>query len=152
EAYRADEEGVFMEPGNFAYAEHFDEKRNTVSAFPDVASIITSTIIRRQGGGNADSLIGCDFQGWPFNVAVEVTAVGEPARPTFYVRKVCEAADDEDYLLDDMHGAWDQAKSLVVGDASGSWQDAKHIRGRSSFDKFKARRWRIVPPRKKVSD
>jgi len=152
EAARADDEGVFLEPGNFAYAEHFDERRNTVPAFPDVAPIVTAQLVRRQGGGNADTLVGCDFQGWPFNVAVEVVAVGDPVRPTWYVRRAVVAADDEDYLLDDMHGTWDQARTLVIGDASGTWQDAKHIRGRSSFDKFRARKWRISPPRKKQSD
>lgn len=152
EAARADDEGVFLEPGSFAYAEHFDERRNTAPTFPDVAPIITSAIIRRQGGGAGDVLLGCDFQGWPFNVAVEVVAVGDPARPTWYVRKTVEAADDEDYLLDDMHGTWEQSRALVIGDASGTWQDAKHTKGRASFDKFKARRWRIVPPRKKLSD
>ncbi len=55
-------------------------------------------------------------------------------------------------ILDDAFGLWDNSRTLWIGDASGSWQDAKHIKGRCSFDKFKARRWRIEAPRKKKTD
>jgi hypothetical protein len=41
---------------------------------------------------------------------------------------------------------------VLIGDASGTWQDAHHSRGRVSFDVFKARRWRMVPPQIKRSD
>lgn len=152
EAERADMDGVFLEPGQFAYAEHFDEKRNTVATFPDIADNVTARVIKRKGGGVADTLVGMDFQGWPFNAGVEVTAVGDPLRPTWYVRRCITREGDEDLFLDDAFEAWEQPRTLFIGDASGTWQDAQHVKGRTSFDKFKARRWRIVPPRKKQTD
>lgn len=158
EAARADDEGVFLEPGQFAYAEHFDERRNTCPTLPDTVKaghgVITAQLIRNRGGGTADTLIGADFQGWPFNAGVEVVAVGDPARPTWYVTRVVVREGDEDLFLDDAYEAWgeQQARTLFIGDASGSWQDAQHVKGRCSYDKFKARRWRIEPPRKKRTD
>lgn len=152
EAARADDDGVFMEPGSFAYAHHFDERRNTAPTL-DVANFCTSEVIRRAlGGGGFDTLNGVDFQAWPFNAGVSLQAVGDPKDPTWYVTSFLVKEDDENYFLDDAFGLWDQERTLWIGDASGSWQDAHHIRGRSSFDKFKARRWRIEPPQKKKSD
>lgn len=152
EAARADDDGVFMEPGSFAYAEHFDEKRNTAPTL-DVAEFCTAEVIRRAGVfGKFDNLNGVDFQAWPFNAGVSIQAVGNPAAPTFYVTGYLVREDDENYFLDDAFGLWPQERTLWIGDASGDWQDAKHTRGRSSFDKFKARRWRIEPPQKKKSD
>lgn len=152
EAARADDEGVFIEPGAFAYAEHFDERRNTVPTL-DIANFITHEIIRRAGiGGPYDVLNGVDFQHWPFNAGVSLQAAGDPKDPTWYAVGYLLKEDDEDYFLDEAYGLWDQARTLWIGDASGDWQDAKHIRGRTSFDKFKARRWRIEAPQKKRSD
>jgi hypothetical protein len=152
EAARADDEGVFMEPGSFAYAEHFDDKRNTAPRL-DVGNIVTSQIIRRGGVfGPYDVLCGADFQQWPGNAGVEVVAVGELNRPTWYVTRSLMREGDEDYFLDDAFGLWDQPRTLWIGDSSGTWQDAAHTKGRNSFDKFKARRWRIEPPRVKRSD
>ncbi len=156
EADRADMDGVFLEPGTFAYAEHFDERRNTVPTLPDTIKaghgVITAQVIKRRGGGNADTLIGADFQGWPFNAGVEIVAVGDPLRPTWYVSRCLVREGDEDLFLDDAYETWVQPRTLFIGDASGTWQDAQHVKGRSSFDKFKARRWRIEPPRKKRTD
>lgn len=152
-AARADDEGVFMEPGNFAYAEQFDERRNTVPKL-EVASFITAEIIRRAGGWRGcDTLNGADFQGWPFNAGVSLQAFGDPRDPTWYVTGCLMRADDEDLFLDDAYSIWDQKRTLWIGDASGTWQDAKHqTGGRSSFDKFTARRWYIEPPQRKKSD
>lgn len=156
EAARADHDGVFLEPGQFAYAEHFDERRNTVPTLPDTVraghGVITAQVIKRRGGGRADTLVGADFQGWPFNAGVEVVAVGDPMRPTWYVTRCVVREGDEDLFLDDAFETWEQPRTLFIGDASGTWQDAQHVKGRCSFDKFKARRWRIEPPRKKKTD
>lgn len=152
EAARADDDGVFIEPGSFAYAEHFDEQRNAVPSL-EVAKFITSDIIRRAGGPSRfDGLNGVDFQGWPFNAGVSLQAIGDPADPTWYVTGYLLRDGDEDLFLDDAYEIWQRDRTLWIGDASGTWQDAKHIRGRCSFDKFTARKWRIEPPRKKVTD
>lgn len=152
EAARADDDGVFMEPGSFAYAEHFDEKRNSVPTL-DIASFCTAEVIRRAGGfGKFDTLNGADFQHWPHNAGVSLQACGDPRDPTWYVTSYLLVPDDEDNFLDEAFGLWDQGRTLWIGDASGSWQDAQHTKGRSSFEKFRARRWRIEPPQVKRSD
>jgi len=152
EAARADDDGIFMEPGSFAYAEHFDERRNTIPSL-DIAEFVTASVIRRAGGpGGMECFNGVDFQAWPFNAGVSLQAVGDPRDPTWYVTGYLLKEDDEDLFLDDAFGMWPQERTLWIGDASGTWQDAAHTRGRCSFDKFKARRWRIEPPQKKKSD
>lgn len=152
EAARADDEGLFIEPGLFAYAEHFDERRNTVPSL-EVVEFVTSQVIRRAGGpSNLTTLCGIDFNGWPYNAGVCAQAHGDPHDPTWYVTGYLLKEGEEDDFLDEAFTLWDQGKTLWIGDASGSWQDAQHTRGRCSFDKFKARRWRIEPPQKKRSD
>lgn len=36
--------------------------------------------------------------------------------------------------------------AIVIGDASGEWQDAERTKGKGSFDWFKARKWRFIKP------
>lgn len=152
DAARADDEGIFQEPGTFAYAEHFDDRRNTVPSL-DVASFVTAHLIRKAGGPPGfDVLNGVDFQGWPYNAGVSLQAVGDINDPTWYVTSFLAVADDEDLFLDDAFSLWDQKRTLFIGDASGTWQDAAHTKGRNSFDKFRRRRWRIEPPQVKRSD
>ncbi len=152
EAARADDEGVFLEPGNFAYAESFDERRNTCPTL-EIASFCTREVIQSAGHwGDFDLLGGVDFQSWPFNAGVSLVAVGSPADPTWYVTGCLMREGDEDFFLDDAYGLWSQDRILWIGDASGTWQDAQHTRGRASFDKFTARRWAIEPPQVKHSD
>ena len=153
EAERADMDGVFMEPGSFAYAEHFDEARNTAPTLPDRLEDVTAAVIRRGGiFGQFSTLCGVDFQGWPFNAGVSLMATGDAADPVWYVTGCLQREGEEDLFLDDAYGLWPRESTLWIGDASGTWQDAKHTRGRCSFDKFKERRFRIEPPRQKISD
>lgn len=155
EAARADDEGLFIEPGLFAYAEHFEEKRNTITAeaYADLESPVTAQIIRRAGGPSGfDNLNGIDFNGWPFNAGVALQAHGDPNDPTWYVDGYLLKEGDEDDFLTEAYPLWDQARTFWIGDASGGWQNAHHTQGRTSFDKFKARRWRIEPPQIKRSD
>ncbi len=152
-ASRADDDGVFIEPGDYPYAEHFDEKRNSAPEFPDITDICTAAVIRQQGcNGRQDVLGGVDFQIHYGNAGVELTAVGDHRRPTWYVRKCLVREGDESYFLDDAFDMWERERMLWIGDPSGTWQDAAHIKGRDSFTKFEARKWKILPPKMKVTD
>lgn len=153
DAAKADDEGLFLEPGNYPYAEHFVETRNTVPTFPEIADITTAEVIRMQsGGGGRDVLCGVDFQVHYGNAGVEIVAVGDRRRPTWYVTKCLVREGDESYFLDDAFEMWQRERTLWIGDPSGAWQDAAHIRGRDSFTKFEARKWKIIPPKMKVTD
>ena len=151
-AHKADEEGIFEELGNHVYAGCFDERRNTCPKFPDIAEICTSTVIRLAGGGTRSVLLGADFQAGRGNVGIELVATGDPRDPTWYLRGLVSCEGDESYFLDDVFERWDQAQALWIGDPSGTWQDAKHTKGRNTFDKFSARNWKILPPREKQTD
>lgn len=152
-ASRADDDGVFIEPGDYPYAEHYDEKRNAVAAFPEIADVCTAAVIRLRGGyGKHDILGGVDFQIHYGNAGVELVAVGDPKRPTWYVRKCLVREGDETYFLDDAFEMWERERMLWIGDPSGTWQDAAHIKGRDSFTKFEARKWKILPPKVKQTD
>lgn len=157
-AIAAEDLGIFREPGNFVYAEHFDERRNAVAKFPDVSpSLVTGEIIRARGiGDRRDVLCGADFQANYGNAGVEIVAVGDAKRPTWYVTRCLVREGDESYFLDDAFGIWTRERTLWIGDPSGAWQDAPHtkagFRGRDSFQKFSERKWRILPPLEKRSD
>lgn len=166
EAARADDEGLFLEPGNFCYAEHFDEKRHTIPAWPEAQPrLVTGEVIRLRGMmDRRDQLGGMDFQANYGNAGVEIIATGDAKRPTFYVRRCLVREGDETYFLDDAFAmedgdgrpAWQRERMLWIGDPSGCWQDAPHseagFRGRDSFTKFRERKWRIEPPREKKTD
>lgn len=156
-AARADDEGLFLEPGNFPYAEHFDERRNSCPSFPDLVHPITGEVVRLRGQyDKRDRIGGVDFQANYGNAGVEVVAVGDKTRPTFYVTSCLVREGDESYFLDDAFEMWERERMLWIGDPSGAWQDAPHtesgFRGRDSFTKFQARKWKILPPREKQSD
>lgn len=157
EASRADDDGVFVEPGNFCYAEHFDERRNSIATLPEILPVITDRVIRARGAGTTyDTLIGADFQASYGNCGVELVIAGDLARPTFYVRRYHLHDGHEQYFLNDVFEIWDQKRTLFIGDPSGAWQDAPHtqagFRGRDTFRQFRERGWKILPPREKRSD
>ena len=150
---RADDEGIFEEPGNHPYAPHFDERRHTVATLPDILTVCTREVLRGAGCYSKRDLFGgLDFQSGRGNVGVELIATGDHRRPVWYVRRVLIREGDERYFLDDAFELWDRDRMLWIGDPSGTWQDAGHTKGRNSFDKFAERKWEIRPPREKVTD
>jgi len=148
----ADDEGAFLPIGDRAYP-YFAPKKN-LGPLPatqfDVTHAVTKARIFRQ----FEYVGGVDFQSQPWNAAVAVQAFGDPKSPTFYTVGEWLKDGPEDQLLDEIFfdGRFQPENTLWIGDASGTWQDASHQRGRVSFDFFKARRWRIEPPQKKKSD
>jgi len=154
QAHKFDDEGIFQEPGQWVYQGSYDENRNQLSRLPDIThQVCTAALIRKRGViSKQDILCGADFQANYGNAGVEVVAVGDVDAPTYYVVKCHVREGDETYFLDDAFELWPRERTLWVGDASGTWQDAAHIKGRDSFTKFEARRWKIIPPREKISD
>lgn len=148
----ADDEGAFLPIGDRAYP-YFTAKKN-VGPPPDPKFDVTHQVTRTRIFRPYEYVGGVDFQSQPWNAAVALQAYGDPKAPTLYA--VAEWLKDgpEDQLLDEIFfdGRFQPENTMWVGDASGTWQDASHQRGRVSFDFFKARRWRIEPPQKKKSD
>lgn len=151
EAAKRDADGEWTAVGDFAYGE-FDGKRNIGHA-PDVGDI-TGLLTKRKVYRAYDYFGGADFQRDPWNAGVFVKAYGDPARPIYYVVREILKPGFEDEFLDEAYieGRFQPENTIWVGDASGTWQDAAHSKGRVSFDVFKARRWVIHPPQMKKSD
>lgn len=158
----ADDDGLFLPIGDKAY-EKFDGKRHlqavpelAVGTEPEVGELpdVTMELVRKKVFGKFEYFGGADFQGTPWNAAVALRAYGDKKSPVYHVVAEFLKEGWEDDLLDEIafSKTFTPENTVWVGDASGTWQDAHHSRGRVSFDIFKARRWRIVPPTLKKSD
>lgn len=151
EAAKRDAGGEWTPVGDFAYPE-FETARN-LGVEPELGDI-TASVTKRRGGRSFPYVGGADFQRDPWNAGVVVKAYGDPARPVYYVVGEFLKPGYEDEFLDEVFfdGRFQPETLVWVGDASGTWQDGHHSRGRVSFDVFKARRWTIHPPQTKKSD
>lgn len=129
---------------------------------------ITRLVTQRIIGKGYQSVIGLDFQTNPYMVAVEYEVYGtarlraylegriehseidlEEDRPYYWIvnEAMTSANATEHELADQMWIAGMRPeRSYCVGDASGSWQNAKHQQGDDSFTVLKSRRWNVVPP------
>jgi hypothetical protein len=143
----ADDEGLWLAVGDVAY--RFQTAAH-VKAKPEIGDI-TREYTKQKFGRSYDYLAGADFQGVPHHAAVIYKIFrGLDGKPIYWaVDEVLKEGTEED-LLDavDEKGLYSPDNTVWVGDASGTWQDGAHKRGRASFDCFKARRWHIHPPRK----
>lgn len=151
-AAAADHEDAWIPVGERAYPK-FDKRRHLGRA-PDVGDI-TAEVTRKKGRA-FPSVAGADFQGVPHQVAVVCKVFANPGGTgpiyAFTDEVICDEATEDD-LIDEIESRGFAPETLkVIGDASGAWQDGAHkSRGRGSYDVFKARRYLIEGPRKKIS-
>lgn len=165
---RADDEGQMTPRGNLAYRPPFDQKRHckTFDSALWMPQDITRVVTKRLCGTAYDWIVGADFQHWPAMTAVACKVYGDPDEPTVWVHgDWWHERADEDALIDGLAydeeyceanpGAeprFSQANTLWIGDCSGTWQDGAHRPGQSSFEVFRARKWRIEPVQKPKED
>lgn len=151
EAAKRDADGEWSPVGDFAYGA-FVPKTHLRKA-PQIGDI-TALLTKKRGGRSFDYFGGADFQRDPWNAGVMIKAYGDAASPIYYVIGEVLKQGYEDEFLDEVFfdGRFQPENLIWIGDASGSWQDSTHTRGRVSFDVFKARRWTIKPPQMKKSD
>ena len=150
ETARRDLEGVRAPIGDMAYP-HFSKKIN-LGKVPEVGDV-TTAVINRKMPRPFTILAGADFQSYPGNAGIFVRAFGDPKVPTYYaVREFMNDGWEDEFLDEVSIAGYEPEQVLWIGDASGTWQDAHHSRGRVSFDVFHKRRWRIEPPTVKKSD
>lgn len=149
-AAAADDEGAWLPVGDRAYPDY--EPQRNLGAAPEVGDV-THTVTKRRAYRAFAFFGGADFQSRPHNAGVILRAFGDPAKPIYYAVNEILSQGLEDDFLDEVFDQKYQPETLVwIGDASGTWQDAEHSRGRVSFDVFKSRRWIIHPPQLKKSD
>lgn len=147
----ADDEGLWLPVGDTAYR---FQTATHVKAAPELGDM-TREYTKRKFGREYDYVAGADFQGTPHHAAVLFKVFrGLDGRPVYWAVGEILKEGTEDDLLDavDERGMYVPENTVWVGDASGTWQDGSHKRGRVSFDIFRQRRWHIHPPRKAKSE
>ncbi|GAC1660294.1 MAG: hypothetical protein PVS2B1_17150 [Candidatus Dormibacteraceae bacterium] len=151
EAAKRDAAGEWAPVGKFAYGS-FEPKVN-IGTTPQVGDV-TAALLKQKGFRSFPYVGGADFQRDPWNAGVVLQAFGDVKRPIYYaVAEILKPGYEDDFLDEVYFDGRFQPENLTwVGDASGTWQDGAHSRGRVSFDVFKARRWTIQPPQVKKSD
>lgn len=152
-AAAADDLGLWLPVGDRAYNEFRKRaeggKRSNLATVPDIGDV-TAAVLRRKGVTSARYryIVGADFQIHPFHAGIAFQAFGDPARPIYWaVGEVYTSEHEEDFIDDLIEAGFDADNSIAIGDASGTWQDGAHRRGKTSFDFFKGRRYRIEAPR-----
>lgn len=163
---RAGRIGAIINPSKIAQDDEGEWSRTTERAYPrwkkqylqplPDEGDITSRILQKKEWRQYTALLGCDFQGYPANVAVVWRLY-----PAADGKWIYHAADEfwvdgpEQYLINEMREAeYNPGEVLVIGDASGQWQDGKHDfgKGGNSFKEFQRAGYTIKPPREKKSD
>lgn len=151
-AAAADHDDAWIPVGERAYPK-FDKRRHTGPA-PDVGDI-TADVLRKKGRA-FPFVAGADFQWNAYQVAVVCQVFANPSGegPLYaFTDEIVAPESVEDDLIDMLEERGYAPENLkIIGDASGAWQDGAHkSRGRGSYDVFKARRYLIEGPRKKIS-
>lgn len=143
----ADLDGRLLRVDQPAYWE-FSRARN-VRPLPQLGDI-TREFTRRRTGREYDAICAIDFQATPHMAASCWKVYGTVDEPILWAFNefIVEQATEED-LIDELaeHG-FSPERTLVLGDASGQWQDGRHNHERDSFQVFKAHRYHIIAPTK----
>lgn len=139
---------------------------------PEVGLVdITALVAYSRVGRPYAHIIGADFQGYPYMPAPVFKVFGTTRLRDFLEGRLDRAQLDPDtdlphyWIHDEVivrncteHELCDALwvagyrpdpgprSAYVVGDASGSWQNAQHKQGDDSFAILQSRRWHVVPP------
>lgn len=147
--------GRILPPSNavmhaFSPLENVDELPQLT---PDVTALFAQ---KRALGPGATDIVGADFQRTPHMAAVVGRLFRNPAdaaRPLIYwFQEVIVELGDEHDLSNGLYDlGLDPEHTVIIGDASGAWQDADRTKGGTSFDTLRACGWRrIHRPDKKL--
>lgn len=146
--------GLWLPPPNVVW--HAFSVAHNVAPLP-AFGIITRDLLQRRANLAADNLIGFDFQKTPHMAAAAWRIARDPApegawpheHVLLYLVRVWRIENaNEDQLLDVLEAdGFTAENSLAIADASGDWQTGAHdVKGKGSFDVFRRRRWRVLPP------
>lgn len=145
-----DGEGEWRAIGNIAYRA-FD-RAASVKPTPKLGDVTASELRRRLGRPYAQ-IAGVDFQATPWHAGAWIQIYYAATGNIYHVVDELLVEGTEEDFLDRVEDRDYEPGSLTwIGDASGTWQDGAHSRGRVSFDVFRKRGWRIDAPQKKVTD
>ena len=142
--------GKRLQPSN-AVMHAFSPVEN-VDATPDVGDVTAEFAALCGLGENCRDLVGHDYQKSPYMAASLARAFRNPEDPErpllYYRRSLCVELGDEYDLSDAMYKAGlEPATTVIVGDASGDFQDAARTKGGQSFQILRECGWyRIFVP------
>lgn len=158
-----DEGGPWQKPGDRA-SRDFDKHKH-VAAVPELAGgrwrECTAEVASDRGTwGDWKAIGGVDFQDKSWAIAGVVARLfGDPRKPTiWFCDEHHDRTDERQYLegFEERFAArrgYTKDSLLWIGDASGSWQTAKHESGdRTSFSIWQDESWTIIPPQDSKSD
>lgn len=146
--YRIEVLGEVLAPSN-AVMHAFSSVEN-VRPRPELpGSDVTAAFLERRGLGRASHFVGLDFQRTPYMAAAIGQAHRNPRDETtpylWYVDEVCADLGDEHDLSQGLYAlGLDPSDTVLIGDASGDWQDADRKKGSSSFDLLRSLGWRRI--------
>jgi hypothetical protein len=112
---------------------------------------ITAAITKRHFGAPFEYVGFADFQLVPFEAGAICKLYGTPEDlHLVWIAEAMVEKGDEDQLIDALEDLdtvpVTPSTTVFVGDASGDWQNTKRDKGAASFDRFRARRYRIFKP------
>lgn len=155
--YAIEVEGAVL-PSVHAVHHAFDLSQN-VAPVPEMGNVTAEYALRCALGRNVTDLVGLDFQRTPHMAGVVARAYRNPSderRPLLYAREeiIVDLGDEHD-LSDAMFALdLDPATTVLVGDASGFWQDADRTRGGRSAEILMSLGWKRIhrpDPRLKIN-
>jgi hypothetical protein len=120
-----------------------------IKAMPETGDV-TRAFAERHFDAPADQFLGADFQLIPHMAGLMLRAFVDPADPSgepllWYFAESIVDEGDEDAMIDSLEADGFRGEdTIVIGDASGEWQDAKREKGRGSFDHFRRRGWKRI--------
>ena len=108
----------------------------------------TREFSKRIFGRPYDAILGLDFQKIPHVCAVSIKAFVDPEAPRggepllwYDDEIVLKDGLEEDLSRELFARGYDPARTVLVCDASGAWQDEERVKGRGSFDILRSLGW-----------
>lgn len=141
---RRDRDGEFGLPRAGAVFYGFSEPVNVERA-PSHPGI-TERFLDRHLGYASTWCLGMDFQKTPFQIATCLRFYEDPSDPdgdplVWIVEEHFVRQGLEDDLVDLLEANGHTEREVVIPDASGDWQNSERTKGRSSWDRLRARQW-----------
>ena len=139
--------GKVLPPSNAVY--HAFSPMENVDELPDFGDLTTEFAAKCGFGSGITNMVGLDFQRSPHMAASVAQAFhnpDNPERPLLYYRKAILVDLGDEYDLSDAlyEFGLDPTKTMLVGDASGEWQDADRTKGGRSFQILRDEGWKRI--------
>jgi hypothetical protein len=149
--YRREILGEFLPREDVVFHAWSPSSYGNIRPVPELPNAdVTRSFLKRMLGREYEHCLGVDLQLYPFPCAVEVRAYLDPDNPNgdpllFYTNTVAPEGGDEEALSSALlDKGYDPDKTVLIVDASGSWQGIRRERKIPSFDLLRNLGWRHI--------